>query len=489
MNLRTYQAYSVGEALAQIRQDLGENAVILHTRTFKRGGWMGIGARTVVEVTASTASTVKSERRKTATTTRPSPKPSPKASPAVAPDPSAIAALLATAQSVRDSSPSISPTPAVARVSEKPASVRPSSAIPSTNSTSSPPPSTPAAPVARRFVINPPRPESTPVAETSGPVKKPSPSPLTPPVIRGAVNASANPAVSDELAALRRMVGQVLQRQSGSTQPAMPEELFNQYLALIENEVGQDLADEVCGQVRDELSVEDLKDPESVRRAVLGRIQQHIPTTNADLSAAKSADGRPFTLALVGPTGVGKTTTIAKLAASFKLRQGRRVGLITTDTYRIAAVDQLRTYANIIGIPLKVALTPTEMASACHELRDCEVVLIDTAGRSPNDSARIDEIKAFIDRADPHETHLVLSSTASETTLLKTVELFTPVDADRIIFTKLDEAVSFGVIVNVLRRVGRRLSFVTTGQEVPDQIEVGEAERLARLVLGEKLSG
>src|SRR5690606_9665009 len=89
----------------------------------------------------------------------------------------------------------------------------------------------------------------------------------------------------------------------------------------------------------------------------------------------------PLRLALIGPTGVGKTTTVAKLAATFKLKQRKNVGLITSDTYRIAAVEQLRTYANIIGLRLEVALTPAEMAQACHALRDCDVILIDTAGR------------------------------------------------------------------------------------------------------------
>ena len=129
------------------------------------------------------------------------------------------------------------------------------------------------------------------------------------------------------------------------------------------------------------------------------------------------------------------------------------------------------------------------MIAACRALRDCDVILIDTAGRSPNDSARIDEIRAFVDAAHPHEVHLVLSSSASETALLRMVDQFAVVGADRVIFTKLDEAVGFGVMVNVMRKIDKKLSYVTTGQEVPDQIECGSPDRLAKLVLGEKLSG
>ncbi len=302
-----------------------------------------------------------------------------------------------------------------------------------------------------------------------------------------AQDAAINEQLQSELTSLKQMVGQVLQRQSPASQPAMPEMLFKQYLSLIESDVAQDLADEVCSEVRDALTQEQMKNPETVRKEVVKRLAAYIPTAEEPTSKAKLPKGQPLIIALIGPTGVGKTTTIAKLAATYKLRQGLRVSLITTDTYRIAAVDQLRTYANIIGIPLKVALTPSEMTSALHTIRDTDVVLIDTAGRSPNDLNRIEEIQRFLDAANPHETHLVLSSTSSEKVLLRTIDRFDAVETDRLIFTKLDEAVSFGVIVNVMRQAGKQLSFVTTGQEVPDQIEAGQADRLARLILGEKL--
>jgi flagellar biosynthesis protein FlhF len=123
------------------------------------------------------------------------------------------------------------------------------------------------------------------------------------------------------------------------------------------------------------------------------------------------------------------------------------------------------------------------MAAACQALSACDVVLIDTAGRSQNNHGRIVELKEFLHSAKPHETHLVLSSTASESVMASTAEQFGAVGPNRLIFTKLDEAVSFGVLVNVIRKVNTKLSFVTTGQEVPDHIEPGQPERLARLVL------
>ena len=226
-----------------------------------------------------------------------------------------------------------------------------------------------------------------------------------------------------------------------------------------------------------------MDDPAIVQQQVLRRLAGYIQVSTDSVRIGRAPDGRPTTVALIGPTGVGKTTTVAKLAATYKLRHGKRVGLITCDTYRIAAVDQLRTYANIIGLPLKVVLTPTEMAAACDALCDCDVILIDTAGRSPRDSGRIEELKAFIGAARPHQTHLVLSSTAGEGALGEAARRFGQVGFDRVILTKLDEAVNFGVLLSIVRQVDAKLSFVTTGQEVPDHIEPGNAERLARIVL------
>ena len=192
-------------------------------------------------------------------------------------------------------------------------------------------------------------------------------------------------------------------------------------------------------------------------------------------------------MALVGPTGVGKTTTVAKLAANFKLNQGLRAGLVTVDTYRIAAVEQLRTYAEIIDLPLAVANTPGEMRRAIDQLGDVDLVLIDTAGRSPRDEVKIRELADFLHAAQPDEIHLVLSAVAGERSLRSAVERFAVARADRLILTKLDEADALGVILGVLGQANRPVSYITTGQGVPDDIEPAERGRLARLILGHEL--
>jgi flagellar biosynthesis protein FlhF len=263
----------------------------------------------------------------------------------------------------------------------------------------------------------------------------------------------------------------------------MPDALFTNYLKLLEADAAGDIVEEIIGSVRDELSGAELRDPASVRAAVIRRVAGLIPVADDVPAPDAKVGGRPLTIAMIGPTGVGKTTTVAKLAAAYKLRHARRVGLVTTDTYRIAAVDQLRTYANIIGVPLKVAMTPAEMSQACESLASCDVILLDTAGRSQNDAERLAELRQFLDAATPDQTHLLLSCTSNQRVLLEAARRFGDLNPNRIVFTKLDEAVNYGVLLSVAKRIDLELSYVTTGQEVPDHIEVAHADRLARLVL------
>ena len=184
---------------------------------------------------------------------------------------------------------------------------------------------------------------------------------------------------------------------------------------------------------------------------------------------------------------MGKTTTVAKLAANFKLVHGLRPGLVTVDTYRIAAVEQLRTYAEIIDLPLAVANSPGEMRRAIDGLGDVDVVLIDTAGRSPRDEVKVRELADFLTEAKPDEVHLVLSAVAGGRSLRAAVERFSVVRADRLILTKLDEADGLGGVLAVLGQADRPVSYLTTGQGVPDDIEPADRSRLAKLILGEEV--
>jgi flagellar biosynthesis protein FlhF len=197
------------------------------------------------------------------------------------------------------------------------------------------------------------------------------------------------------------------------------------------------------------------------------------------------ASDRPTIVALVGPTGVGKTTTIAKLAANMKIREGKSVGLITIDTYRIAAVEQLKVYAQILDVPLAAVVTQAEMLAAIGRMSDLDLILIDTAGRSQRDEPRIAELQELLSAAQPDQVHLVLATTAREATIREAIQNFSVLGVQHLIFTKLDEALGFGVILNVLNSADMRLSYLTMGQSVPNDIEEGSARRIARLIVGD----
>lgn len=187
--------------------------------------------------------------------------------------------------------------------------------------------------------------------------------------------------------------------------------------------------------------------------------------------------------AVVGPTGVGKTTTIAKLAASFRVNAGLRIGLITVDTFRIAAVEQLRTYADIMDLPMKVVSDVAEMEAAVDSMSHFDLVLIDTAGRSPRDEEQLQKLAELLDAADAHDVMLVLSCGASHLTLRNALERFGSVGLTSLVFTKLDEATALGVIPSLVASCDLPLSYVTDGQEVPDDISEADAAKLAQQIL------
>lgn len=192
-------------------------------------------------------------------------------------------------------------------------------------------------------------------------------------------------------------------------------------------------------------------------------------------------------VALVGPTGVGKTTTIAKLAAH-ACKQGAKVALITIDTFRVGGVSQLDTYSGIMGLPLEVTKTPGELAEALQLHGDKEFIFIDTAGQSPRDRNKLLELKSFLAVNPEIETHLCLAATTRDRELAQTVDRFGVLPISRLIFTKLDESESFGSIVNTHLRDNIPLSCFTTGQRVPEDIEIATSLMVASLVVRENKS-
>lgn len=264
-----------------------------------------------------------------------------------------------------------------------------------------------------------------------------------------------------------------------------PAAIFELFTSLVDADIDKHMAEELVRRTealvgdgrQDDLAF--LRD--RLARALAGNIHVSGPIC--------PMDGQRRLVALIGPTGVGKTTTIAKLAANFRLREKKRVGLITVDTYRIAAVDQLRTYAEIIDLPMEVVSTPREMAAAVDRMSDLDLVLLDTAGRGPREDVRLQELRTMLVEARADEVHLVVSAAASGTSLCTAATRFLEIGATHLIVTKLDEAVGLGNLIRLFEQHELALSYVTDGQNVPDDIRVADNGELARMILGEKTLG
>ncbi|MEE3367114.1 MAG: flagellar biosynthesis protein FlhF [Planctomycetota bacterium] len=400
-DVRTYRAATIHEALRLLENDLGRDAVILHTRQIEKRGWLPwTRVREEVEITAGLGWTV-------------------------------APAMAATT----------SPKPAVVLFEDSPQSSFRDT--PSATTLSSVPPAGPAESFTRM-----------PQELTTG--------------------------MTDRLASLEERFAQL---DSNSTSPnaMVPPELFDLYTELVDSGLEEALALEFVFALKREAIPGEISDPALCRARLVKMVEDEFEAA----ASIAATPGQRRVVALIGPTGVGKTTTIAKLAANLKLRDGVRMGLVTVDTYRIAAVEQLRTYAEIIDLPMKVVTTSMEMRRALDEFSDMDLVLIDTAGRSPRDELQIGELKSLLADAKVDEVHLVLSLTAGLEFLTATVEHFSSVGTSSLVLTKLDEAQELGVMLNLARRVGLPVSYLTTGQDVPDDIEPAETQRMARLVLGQ----
>lgn len=249
---------------------------------------------------------------------------------------------------------------------------------------------------------------------------------------------------------------------------------------LINNEVEENYADLILDEIKNTIKKDTAIDQ------ILASIYQKIVLKLGKTNLIEGAGEQTKYIYFIGPTGVGKTTTIAKIASDLKLHKKVKLALITSDTYRIAAVEQLRTYANILGVPLKVVYSDEEMKKAKDEYADYDVVLIDTAGRSHKNMEQTEDIERLI-KAIPEEmrdVYLVLSATTKYKDLVKISETYTKVTKYNLIFTKLDETCCIGNILNVKMLTGAALSYSTSGQTVPDDIEKINPQKIAKQLLG-----
>lgn len=286
--------------------------------------------------------------------------------------------------------------------------------------------------------------------------------------------------IEQRLDSLQKMIAELGRRTRPRGLIEIPPELFAYYLTLIEADVDDEIARDLIAKLQQHAAPGQLGDTAAATSLLAALIEREIRC--AEPIAPKR--GCRQVAMLVGPTGVGKTTTIAKLAGRFGVSHGLRVGLITVDTYRVAAVDQLRTYAEIIDLPMQVVSAPEELPAALAMFAEFDLVLIDTAGRSPHDDRRLEELKQLVDAAAPDHVYLVLSLACGAKPLRAAAERFAAVRPTSLILTKLDEAAGCGSLLSATRDIVLPVTYLTVGQEVPRDIEPANPCRIARLILG-----
>ena len=282
-----------------------------------------------------------------------------------------------------------------------------------------------------------------------------------------------------DLHGVRRLVGALVKNERDQVIECLPTPLRTTYECLLDSGWDPDMVLGIVKELHESLPLSEAQLAVKLRNLIGHRMTQYVKTAGP----LWDGQGGPKAVMIIGPTGVGKTTTIAKLAAQHALRHKRKVALITLDTYRVAAVEQLRIYGNILGISVDVALTCEDLASMLHSRRNADLILIDTAGRSPLDQTALHELQKQLVQNREVEVHLVLSAAAREADLSAVLARFATLPVKSLIFSKLDETTRYGMIVNVLQSSGLPLSYLSTGQRVPEDLELATPRRVADLLL------
>ncbi|MFP4163363.1 MAG: flagellar biosynthesis protein FlhF [Chitinispirillaceae bacterium] len=244
---------------------------------------------------------------------------------------------------------------------------------------------------------------------------------------------------------------------------------------LVDSEVKQNIAEKLIDSIRESAVVTEA----DLESTLISSLSSEFPVSGP----LKLKKNRPVVVAFVGPTGSGKTTTLAKLAAHCCLNKSRKISIITADTYRIAAIEQIRMFADIVKVGLQVVFSPEEVPAALENCSESDVVFVDTAGRSQRNSEHMEELKTLVSTLKPDETHLVLSATTKDSDLEEMIRLYKTVKVNRLLFTKLDETTKLGSIFNVVSKENIPVSYFTVGQSVPDDIELAKSARFVQTLI------
>jgi len=257
-----------------------------------------------------------------------------------------------------------------------------------------------------------------------------------------------------------------------------PEEIQKLLTKLIDAQVREELAHSLAKQTEQMLRQQPgTNATEVVEHLMLEQFGRSEPILHKKFTQK--------VILVLGPTGVGKTTTIVKLAADFAVKQKKNVGIINTDTYRIGAQEQLQTYADILGVPLQVVYHPHELEGAMENMADRDIIFVDTAGKRPGDEQHKDDLLDIVRMLKPEDILLCLSATTSFASIKEMVDTYGFIDNYRVMITKLDETKYRGTALNISWYTQKPLAYITTGQNVPDDIEIADVESLVRQIVRE----
>lgn len=311
--------------------------------------------------------------------------------------------------------------------------------------------------------------------------------------------------LEEKLDSLHSLLEQQIQRREETVRTAEDKEEYKESKEeKVEEEPGQDKTTAVLSLIRETLlenevdakyadsildEVSKLLKPNMPMEHILSNVYQRMILRFGKAECIVPAENGPKMVFFVGTTGVGKTTTIAKIASKFVVEEKKKVALLTADTYRIAATEQLRTYANILEVPFRVIYTADEISDAIKDFASYDYILVDTAGHSQNNDKQRDDMADFVKAAEgkaEREVYLVVSATTKYKDLLSIADKYKKMFEYKIIFTKLDETSEYGNLLNVKIYTGAAMSYITCGQNVPDDIETFNAQSTVKKLLGGK---
>lgn len=460
MRVKRYVVDTMPDAMLSIRSELGSDAVILSTKEIKIGGFLGLFKKKKIEVVAAVE---KDQKKKAAD------KPS---QPAMNIPRSAVPQAYQKA-----SSASVSSAPKVTL--EKPDDNRSFAEIAAALSEAINVEQSASRPSETEQVTSPNQ-DNLRTAD-SKPVDTVSVSALYESLGLEQTSSVASALDNDVLREIRDMkqwMERIARQSSGSRD--LPEKLQQLKDLLVEQEMDAVLVEEWIGSISERWIEEGRTwGPDKFTESLKQQIQGFL-TGRIGEGIARDTQ----IVYIAGPTGVGKTTTIAKLAAEQLFKHGRKVGFITSDTYRISAVEQLRTYAAILNVPLEVVQSPGDLQRALFRLESCDLVLMDTAGRNYRNDLLVAELQSLLAKELRSETYLVLSLTSKSRDMKIIAEHFGRYKLDKVIFTKLDETGSYGPLFNVLNDFPLTLSYMTNGQNVPEDLLMATKDQLCEMLLG-----